>query len=53
MLTNTEIDNIIKQVNVSFNEDRARISKLEGQVKELEVQLAKVTTPKAKQQVDK
>jgi|DEB19_MinimDraft_3_1074340.scaffolds.fasta_scaffold06403_4 BMFP domain-containing protein YqiC len=36
MLTKTEIENIIKQVNESFVEDRKRLTKLEAKVAELE-----------------
>jgi BMFP domain-containing protein YqiC len=42
MLTKTEIENIIKQVNASFAEDRKRLDKLEAKVAELE----KNKTPK-------
>jgi BMFP domain-containing protein YqiC len=47
MLTKTEIENIIKQVNENFAEDRKRISKLEARIAELEKQTAKPTTKKA------
>lgn len=45
MLTRTEIENIIKQVNVNFDTDRQRIKALEDAVKAL--QEAKVPAKKA------
>lgn len=45
MLTRTEIDNIIKQVNINFETDRKRIQVLEEAVKAL--QEAKTSTKKA------
>lgn len=49
MLTKTEVENIIKQVNESFMEDRKRLNKLEAKVAELEKQSVKTTTKKAEQ----
>jgi tRNA(Phe) wybutosine-synthesizing methylase Tyw3 len=43
MLTKTEIENIIKQVNESFVEDRKRLTKLEAKVTELEKNSQKST----------
>lgn len=43
MLTKTEIENIIKQVNESFVEDRKRLTKLEAKVAELEKNNQKAT----------
>jgi BMFP domain-containing protein YqiC len=47
MLTKTEIENIIKQVNESFAEDRKRLTKLEAKVAELEKQVSKSANKKA------
>jgi BMFP domain-containing protein YqiC len=46
MLTKTEVENIIKQVNASFTEDRKRLDKLEAKIAELEKKLAKPTSKK-------
>lgn len=48
MLTKTEVENIIKQVNASFTEDRKRLEKLESRVAELEKQTPKATTKGSK-----
>lgn len=47
MLTKTEIENIIKQVNESFAEDRKRLTKLEAKVAELEKQVSKSANKKS------
>lgn len=49
MLTKTEIENIIKQVNDSFMEDRKRLAKLEAKVVELEKQISKNTNKRTDQ----
>jgi hypothetical protein len=41
MLTPREIENLVKQVNESFAEDRKRISKLEERIATLEQAAAK------------
>lgn len=46
MLTKTEVENIIKQVNNSFNEDRKRIEKLEAKIVEIEKKINKPISKK-------
>lgn len=46
MLTKTEVENIIKQVNESFAQDRKRMDKLEARVAELEAQKTTKSPPK-------